>query len=40
MRDAAQEFEKGTRESAKELSAQLAAFAVAIAGKQPAGSPR
>jgi hypothetical protein len=32
MRDAAQEFEKGTRESAKELSAELAAFAVKIAG--------
>jgi hypothetical protein len=40
MRDAAQEFEKGTRESAKELSAQLAAFAVAIAGREPAGSMR
>jgi hypothetical protein len=40
MRDAAQEFEKGTRESAKELSAQLAAFAVAIVGREPAGSMR
>jgi hypothetical protein len=40
MRDAAQEFEKGTRESAKELSAQLSAFAVAIAGREPAGSMR
>ena len=40
MRDAAQEFEKGTRESAKELSTQLAAFAVAIAGRESAGSMR
>lgn len=40
MRDAALEFEKGTRESAKELSTQLAAFAVAIAGRESAGSMR
>ena len=33
MRDAAREFEKGTKESAKELSDKLAAFAVVIAGK-------
>jgi argininosuccinate lyase len=32
MRDAALEFERGTRESAKALSSQLAAFAVKIAG--------
>jgi hypothetical protein len=40
MRDAAQAFEKGTRESAKELSNQLAMLAVRIAtqdgmGRQP-----
>jgi hypothetical protein len=40
MRDAAVDFERGTRESAKELSSQLAAFAVKIAGTGPAKGPQ
>jgi len=42
MRDAATAFEKGTRESARKLSASLAAFAVEIAshGRERSASPR
>jgi hypothetical protein len=36
MRDAAQEFEKGTKESANELATQLAALAVTIATRDGA----
>jgi hypothetical protein len=37
LRDAALQFERGTRESAKELSSQLASFAVRIATKGQGG---
>ena len=40
MRDAAAEFEKGTKESANELADQLAAMAVKIATEQGSAAPR
>ena len=39
MRDAAAEFEKGTKESANELADQLAALAVKIATEQGSAAP-